>query len=171
MTDLIVNLKSIIFYGKIKSSYFLERILNFNSKFKNLILFNYNKKIQNLFQFSIEDNKEYSEIGIEITPGDCGKFINLSQYIDDDDYKYFHIYMNDKKVELEKIKNNIKEIGTIKAYNNIKKNKIIIDDKIQSFSSLFEKCDAIIEINFKKFHRYNINNMRRMFFGYRYIKK
>ena len=82
-------------------------------------------------QFSIEDYKELSEIEIEITPGDCGKFINLSQYIDNDDYKYSHIYMNDKKVELEKIKNNIKEIEKIKAYNNIKKIKIIIDDKIQ----------------------------------------
>ena len=110
MTDLIASFKSIIFQRKIKSSYFLECILNFNSKFKNLILFKYNKKIQNLLQYRIEDYKEYSEIEIEITPGDCGKFINLSRYIDDDDYKYFHIYMNDKKVELEKIKNNIKEI-------------------------------------------------------------
>ena len=90
----------------------------------------YDKKIQNLLQFSIEDYKEYSEIEIEITPGDCGKFINLSQYIDDDDYKYFHIYMNDKKVELKKIKNNIKEIEAIKSYNNINKIKIKIDGKI-----------------------------------------
>ena len=109
----------------------------------------YNIKIQNLLQFSIEDYKEYSEIEIEITPGDSGKFINQSQYIDNDHYKYFHIYMNEKKVELKKIKNNIKEIEAIKAYNNINKIKKIIDGKIQSFFSLFEKCDAIIEINFK----------------------
>ena len=78
--------------------------------------------------------------------------------------------MNDKKVELKKIKNNIKEIETIGLCDNIKKIKIIIDGKIQSFFSLFEECDAIIEINFKKFHRYNINNMLRMFFGCRHTK-
>ena len=48
---------------------------------------------------------------------------------------------------------------------NVKKIKIIIDYQIKSFEGLFEDCECIEYINFKKFYRNNINNMKSMFCG------
>ena len=49
--------------------------------------------------------------------------------------------------------------------------KIIIDYKIESFEYLFEDCECIESINFKKFHRNNITNMSYMFEGCSSLKE
>ena len=61
----------------------------------------------------------------------------------------------------------IKNIKTTYLNKNDKVSKIniIIDYPIKSFCELFKKCECIESINFKRFYRNNINNMRCMFYG------
>ena len=47
----------------------------------------------------------------------------------------------------------------------LQKIKIIIDEQITSFKKLFYECVCIEMINFIKFNRKDINNMKLMFFG------
>ena len=47
--------------------------------------------------------------------------------------------------------------------NQAKIIKIIIDYQVKSFEYLFDDCRYIEYINFKKFYRKNIKNMRGMF--------
>ena len=49
--------------------------------------------------------------------------------------------------------------------------KIIIDYPVKSFKELFYKCRCIESINFKKFYRNNITDMRYMFFGCSSLKE
>ena len=53
----------------------------------------------------------------------------------------------------------------INKNENVSKIKIIINYQIKSFEKLFENCECIEYIYFKKFCRNNINNMGNMFFG------
>ena len=152
-----IKLKDI--FKNLKSDYFLLKIFcNLNKK-NALKIVKYNKNFQKRINLNINDYKNYSEIyssiEIEIIPNNIeyGEFININK----EDESYYHIYFNNNKKEMKK--NYIKEEDNV---NNI---NIIIDYQIKSFNSLFEHCNCIKSINFKKFYRNNINDMRCMFAG------
>ena len=143
----------------IKSNFILKNILNNIKKNKSLQIIKHNKKIQKRLNININDYKEYCEIyssiDLEIipAPNEFSKFINVKE----GEEKYFHIYFNN---------NNKKEIKRTYLNKNdkVKKINIIIDYQIMSFEKLFNYCECIESIKFKKFHRNNINNMRDMFY-------
>ena len=143
---------------KLKSDYFIRKIFDYISKRKSLETIRYNKNIQKRMNININNYKEYSEkyssIEIEIKPieNEYGKFIN----IEEKDKDYYHIYYNDNKRE---------EIKSTYLNENDKASKIniIIDYQVKSFYGLFQDCDCIESICFKKFYRNNIINMNGMF--------
>ena len=153
-------LKTKVFFEKLKSDYFLQKIFNIISKHKSLEIIKYNKKIQNRLNISIKDYKDYSEIyssiEIEIIPiKNCyGVFMNIIEDIKDE--SYYHIYFNDDKIETKNYSIDYDDLIHAKYYsidydNKISKIKIIIDYQIESFEYLFGGCDFIESINFKKF--------------------
>ena len=156
----------------IKSRYILSKIYNNMPKKKKLEIVKYNKNVQNRLNLGVKDYKEYSEtfttIEIEIIPtkDDYGKFIN----IDENDKLYYHVYFNDDKEEIKNKYIICTKDGMIKHYYYIEKEdkvtkiKIIIDYQVKSFKELFSWCECIESINFKKFYRNNITDMRCMFF-------
>ena len=143
----------------IKSRYILSKIYDNMSIKKKLEIVKYNKNVQNRLNLGVKDYKEYSEtftpIEIEIIPtkDKCGQFININE----NEKSYFHIYFNDNKKE-------IKNKYRINKEDKVTKIKLIIDYQVKSFEKLFEYCDCIESINFKKFYRNNINNMIKMFY-------
>jgi surface protein len=100
-------------------------------------------------------NKIYSPIEIIIIPVNkkYGKFINNSN----ENGNFFHIFFNDNKKEIKR--------NYIEQNDKVSKIRIKIDYQIMSFEKLFYKCDCIKSINFTKFYRTNINNMKYMFYG------
>ena len=52
----------------------------------------------------------------------------------------------------------------IEEEDKVTRIKIIIDYQVKSFKDLFYECKCIESINFKKFYRNNITDMRCMFF-------
>ena len=133
----------------IKSDYFLRKLYDNMTKKKKLEIVKYNKRMQNRMNLSIKDYKEYyEEIEIEIIPtkGKYGEFINI---INENDKLYYHIYFNDNKEE-------IKNKYYIKKEDKVTKIKIIIDYQVKSFKKLFNWCNCIESINFKKFYRNNV---------------
>ena len=110
-------------FAKIKSFYILKKI------FYPLEI------IKKRLDISIKDYKEYSElIEIEINPvnNKHGRFINIKK----GEETYYHIYFDDKEVKRNYINKNEK----------IKKIKITIDNKIESFENLFLKIKNIEKI-------------------------
>ena len=150
----------------IKSKYILLKICNIMTKKKKLEIVKYNKKIQNRLNLCIKDYKEYYEIfspiDIEIIPikKKYSNFVNINE----NDKLYYHIYFNNSKEE-------IKNKYDINANDKIAKIKIVIDYQIKSFEKLFFQCYCIKSINFIKFHRNNITNMREMFSGCSSLKE
>ena len=136
---------------KIKSDYFLQKLYDNMTKKKKLEIVKYNKKVQNRLDLGIKDYKEYSEtftpIEIEIIPTKdiYGKFIDINK----NDKLYYHIYFNDNK---EEIKNKYE----INEEDKVTKIKVIVDYQVKSFYKLFEYCECIESINFKKFYRNNV---------------
>ena len=130
----------------IKSNYILKLIYDNILQKKSLEIVKYSKKLQNRLKLSIKDYMEYSEIltpiEIEIIPtiNKYGKFINY------DINEFFHIYFNDNKDE--RIYNNV-----INKKDIVKKINIIIDYQFKSFEKLFQNCECIETINFKKLYR------------------
>ena len=55
--------------------------------------------------------------------------------------------------------------------DNVSKISIIIDYQIKSFSELFNYCECIESIKFKKFYRINVTDMSRMFKGCSSLKE
>jgi len=154
--------KSNINLDNLKSNYSLKKISDFIQKGKLLGIVKYNKILQKRLNLSIKNYKEFSEIftpiEIEIITiinkmNISYKFININE----NEKSYFHIYFNDNK---EEIKNKYR----INKEDNVTKIKLIIDYQVKSFEKLFEYCDCIESINFKKFYRNNINNMIKMFY-------
>ena len=88
-------------FDNLISNYFLMKIFEYIPKRKSLLIPKYNKKIQKRLNINIQDYKEYSEIEIEIIPiiNKNGRFINISN---DENKKYYHIYINDEKEEIKK---------------------------------------------------------------------
>ena len=159
------EVKSIGKYENIKADYFLQKVFDNLKKKRTLEIVKNNKNIKKRINISINDYKEYSEkyssIEVEIKPvyNKSGKFINIKEK----DKKYYHIYFNNNKEEIKR--------NYINKDEKIKIIKIIIDYKIESFEDLFGFCKCIESINFKKFYRNNINNMRCMFYGCSSLKE
>ena len=157
---------STINLGNLKSDYFLQKICYNMNKKKSLELAKYNKKIQNRLNLSIKDYKEFSEIftpiEMELIPANkiYDKFININE----NEKSYYHIYFNDNKEE-------IKNKYNINKEDKVTKIRIIIVYQIKSFKKLFYYCRCIESINFKKFYRNNITDMRYMFFGCSLLKE
>ena len=158
------ELNSKIYFDKLKGDYFLQKVFENLKRNRLLAIIKCNKKIKNRLNINIKDYKEYSEIyssiELEIIPikNKYGKFININN-----DESYYHIYFNDGKEEIKKY--------SINENDKISKIKIIIDYQIKSFEKLLYDCECIESINFKKFHRNNIINMRSMFFGCSSLKE
>ena len=152
-------------FHKLKSKYFLEKIMFNIHKNKFLDIIKYNKSIQRRLNLTINDYKEFCEkfssIEIEISPAKniYGKFININQK----DELYYHIYFDNKMEEIKRT--NINEDDKISKIN------IRISYQIISFHDLFNYCRCIESINFKKFYRNNINNMSYMFHGCSSLKE
>ena len=150
-----IELKNI--FKNLKGDYFLQKLFNHLSKKKSLEIIKYNKSIKNKINISIVDYKEYSDIyssiEIELKPAKnkYGNFININK----ENENYFHIYFNDKKPEIKR--------NYLKQNEKISKIKIIIDYHIKSFEGLFHYCICLEYINFKKFYRNNITQMKCMF--------
>ena len=146
---------------EIKSKYILKQIFENLLKQKSLKLFKYNKNIQKKLEITVKDYKEclesFSSIIIEINPiQEIIERHTVFMNINKPEYKkYFHIYFDDNK---EEIKRNYLNKG-----DKVKKIKIIMENKIKSFESLFYLCECIEAINFKKFNCTNITNMSFMF--------
>ena len=86
---------------------------------------------------------------IKIVNNKYGKFININE----ENYLYIHLYRNENKEEVKRIYLN----------ENLEKLRIIIDYQIKSLERLFEDCELIEYIYFKKFFRNNITYMGSMF--------
>jgi len=149
----------------IKSKYIIQKTLDNLQRNKSLDIIKYNKNLQNRMDISINNYKDYLEIysliKLEIKPVDNkhGKFININK----GDEKYYHIYFNDIKEELERNEiYNGEQIETI---------RIIIDYQVKSFEKLFFDCKCVESIHFKKFYRNNITNMSNMFSGCSLLKE
>jgi len=150
----------------LKSDYFIQKFFGYMPERKSLEIIRYNKSIQKRINKNINHYKAYFEtktsIELDIIPmkGEYGDFIKIKE----EDKKYFHIYFNDnKKKEIDNTSLNIDD--------NVYKISIIIDYQIKSFSELFYYCESIESIEFKKFYRNNVTNMRGMLFGCSSLKE
>ena len=143
----------------------MQKVFNNLEIKKSLNIVKYNKNIKRRININIKDYKEYSEkfssIEIEIKPIN-NKFIQFIN-IRDEDNIYYHIYFDNNKKEIKR--------KYINKNEDIKIIKIIIDYQVESFEKLFNDCDCIESINFKKFHRNNINDMNAMFRGCSSLKE
>jgi len=149
-----IRLESKDIFKNLKSNYILKRIFNNLLKGKSLNIIKYNNNIKNRINISFKDYKEYSEIiEIEIKPANnkYGKFININR----ENINYYHIYFDENK---EEIKRNL-----LNENDKVVKLRIIIDHQINSFEGIFEGCECLEYIYFKKFYRNNINNMGTIF--------
>ena len=150
------KIKYIYIYENIKSDYFLQKLFKYLERKKSLNIIKYNNNLKKRLFININDYKEYSEefssieIEIKLAHNKYGKFINIKR----EDEVYYHIYFNNNKKETKR--NCFNENEAIKII------KVIIDYPVKSFENLFDKCDCIESINFKKFFRNNIRNMNHM---------
>ena len=152
-------------FKNLKSDFFIQKVFYNLLKKKSLDIIKYNNNIKKRINISIKDYKEYSEIyssiEIEIKPvkNKYGEFINMNE-----NEIYYHIYFNDNKEEIKR--NYFNKNDNVSKFKIIivSKIKIIIDYQVKSFHELFDSCECIEYINFKKFYRNNINNMGSMFY-------
>ena len=164
----IKNIKSKNKFINIKSDYIMKKLFNNIPKRVTLKIIKNNMNIQKRLNININNYKKFSEkfssIELEIGPiqdiqDECGSFIKIKE----EDKKYFHIYFNDNKEEIERT--------IINKEDKVSKINIIIDYQIESFYNLFDYCKCIESINFKKFYRTNITNMNGMFIGCSSLKE
>ena len=139
---------------KIKSKYILKDIFNFMQSRKLLEIIHYNKQLQRRFDKAIKDYKKIV-IEIELKPfiygfGLSPKFINSKSSM-----RYFHIYFNNNKEEINR--------NYITSKDKVTKIKIVIDHGIKSFYKLFNKIKIIEKVDFILFDRNDIKNMAYMF--------
>ena len=149
----------------IKNCYIMKKIFHNIQKRIYLVIIKYNINIQKRLNININNYKEFSElyssIELEIIPiqNKYGPFIK----IEEEDKAYFHIYFNDGKEEIKKTELNEED--------KVSKINININYKIKSFYLLFDQCECIESINFKKFYRNNVTNMEYMFYGCSSLKE
>jgi len=151
------NKKSKDIYDNTKNDYFLIELFDYLSEKKKLDILKYNKKIQKRININVNDFKQFSEkyssIEIEITPANkkYGKFININKGCE----IFYHIFFNNNNEETKR--------NYLNKNETIKKIKVIIDYQVKSLENLFDCCECIESIYFKKFYRNNIYNMNGMF--------
>ena len=149
---------------KVRSVYITKKILDNLNQIKLMNIIHYNKKYQKLMKISLKDFKnEFSKIEMEIIPEEntFGKFVNITNKICEENN--VRIYFNDKKEEINR--------NYIAKDDNVKKIKIIINHKIKSLYRFFEDCKCIKKINFIKFNKDDIINMRSMFYNCSSLKE
>ena len=153
------KMKSKDLFEKTKSNFFLQKLFGFLTKKKLLDLIKYNKNIQKRINININDYKEFSEtyssIEIEIKPGTNWRYLFIQNK--EEDKEYYHIFFNNNKEEMKR--------NFLQKNEKVPIIRIIIDYPVTSFENLFFNCNLVETLNFKKFFRKNINNMRCMFFG------
>ena len=146
----------------IKSKFILQKIFNNLNRHNFLLIIKINNKLQKRLNIEINDYREYNDtyfpVEMEIKPFifNYGKFINIPK----NEESFYHIYFN-KKEEVKKY--------SIDKY--VSKIRIKIDCKANSFHKLFENCDCIESINFKRFKDNNITDMSFMFSQCSLLKK
>ena len=144
---------------KIRNKYILKQIFEHLNQKIYLKIIKYNKNIQNRIEIDHNDYKKYCQIEIEIIPIEDNHYRknNFINFNNKNEESYYHTYFNDSRKETKRKNRNY-------IYKNIKKIKVIIDYKVKSFEKLFYDCDYIKSINFIKFNRNDINNMKDMFY-------
>ena len=151
------QIKSNDIFSNIKSKYITQKVLNYLSKKKTMVIIKYNNNIKKRINVNINDYKEYCEkyssIEIEIIPikNEYGIFINVKE----ENKKYYHIYFNNNKGEIDR--------NYINKDDKVSKINVVVGYQIKSFKELFRDCKCIESMYFKQFYRNNINNMSRMF--------
>ena len=79
------QLKESKVFEKLKSDFFLIKIIDIIKKNKSLEIFKYNKQLQKRLNININNYKEYSqlyssiEIELKLVDNKYGKFINISE--------------------------------------------------------------------------------------------
>ena len=128
MAEINNNSNEIFSLSNVKSKYTTIKIVNLLCTKNLLNIFRYNKNYQNIFKKDINDYKTFfSKVEIEIIPleNKFGYFINVLS-----NEPHYHFYLNDNVEELNR--------NYITKFDNAKKIKVIIDEKIKSLSSLFK---------------------------------
>ena len=150
--------KSNFVFEKIKSDYFLMKLLDIMKKNKMFEIVKYNKKLQKRLNLSINDYKEYfkeyTSIEIELRVKNRyyeEKFINIPYRNE----KHYHIYFDNSSEEINR--------NYLEKDEKVETIKIIIDNPITSFRRLFYECGFVVSVFFKKFNRKNITDMSDMF--------
>ena len=151
--------KSNLVLEKIKSDYFLMKLLDIMKKNRMFEIVKYNKKLQKRLNLSINDYKEYfkeyTSIEIELRGKNDryyeNKFINIPYRNE----KHYHIYFDNSSEEINR--------NYLEKDEKVETIKIIIDNPITSFRRLFYECDFVVSVFFKKFNRKNITDMSDMF--------
>ena len=163
MKSKIDNLKISNILLNIKSNYILSTIFeNINPKIY-LEIIRYNKQLQNKLNKNINDYYylfDKKEIKIELISKLKEKNIFINPFKDEN---YFHIYFDDSKEEIKR--------NYVTKSDKIKKIKVIIDSKIKSLFGLFQYCECVKKIEFKKFNNHDIDNMANMFFSCTSLKE
>ena len=163
MKSKIDNFKITNILLNVKSNYILSRIFeNLNPK-KYLEIICYNKQLQNKLNKDINDYKHLFgiiEIHIELISKLKEKNIFINPFKEEN---YFHIYFDDSKEEVKR--------NYVTKDDKIKKIKVIIDSEIKSLFGLFQYCECVKKIEFKKFNNHDIDNMANMFFSCTSLKE
>ena len=150
---------------KIKSDYFLQKIIEFMHQYKTLEIMKCNKRLQKRLNLTIKDYEKYSqlyssiEIELKLVDNKFGDFIKIPK----NEIQYYHIYFDDSTEETKR--NYLQKNEKVNMIN------IKIDYQVTSFRGLFTSCDCINSIFFKKFYRNNIINMYYMFQGCSSLKE
>ena len=90
---------------------------------------------------NINDYIKAGKIEIELILIEKG----YGEFIQCENYDFYHIYFNDKKEEIKR--------NYLKENEKISKIKIIIDYQIKSLKKIFRECECIKKINFISFNR------------------
>jgi len=163
MNTKIAIFKKINILLNVKSKYILSGIFeNLNPKIYIEII-RYNKQTQNKLNKDINDYKHLFgkiEIQIELTSKLKEKNIFINPFKDEN---YFHIYFDDNKEEVKR--------NYVTQDDKIKKIKVIIDYGVKSLFGLFQYCECVKKIIFKKFNNHDINDMSSMFFSCTSLKE
>ena len=150
----------------IKSKYILKQIIDNLQDKISLQLFKYSKEFQSRLELSLENYKEYCKVEVEIFPKN---FSHINKYFNppNPDKTYFYqVFVNDEK---EKRKSDFSDLKYVK--DPIKKIKIVLLYKFKDFNGLFNECKDIEKINFIKFKRRNITDMKNMFYNCTSLKE
>ena len=129
---------------------------------KFLKIIQHSKKFQKKLNISFDDYAQlYISFELEITLCDdkYGSFIKINDY----EKKYYHIYFDDKKEEIQR--------DYLDKEDKVNKIKIIVDKQAEILKKLFYNCTCIKTINFKHFYITNIANMSEMFYGCSSLKE